>query len=108
MVTDYITFFSPIFAASISHKLKLNLRSEALEGATAMLGVYYHDAVTGYELSAIQHYPDTGTSQLFVDLPAAPSGKGFLKLKLENWRNDPEKKSQQEVRIKSIDLTQSP
>ena len=104
MVTDYIAFFSPIFPASTSHELTLNLTSTALDDASATLGVYYYDATTGFLLSAFQHYPDTGASQLSVELPAAPSGKSFLKLKLENWRNDPEKKLQQEIRIKNISL----
>lgn len=108
MITDYIAFFSPIFAASTDQLLTLNLNSTDLEGVLPTLVVLYYDAVTGAEVSTTRHNADTGASQLSVKLGPAPSGKAFLKLKLENWRNDREKKLRQEVRIKGIDLTQIP
>ena len=108
VITDYIAFFSPIFATPSNHELTLNLTSKDLEGAPPTLVVHYHDAKTGTEITATRHNPDTGTNQLSVKLPSAPSGKGFIKLKLENWRNDREKKLRQEVRIKSINLTRIP
>ena len=108
MRTDYIAFFSPIFATPSNHEVTFNLTSKDLEGIPPTLVVHYYDAKTGAEITATRHNPDTGTSRLSVELPPAPSGKGFLKLKLENWRNDREKKSHQEVRIKSINLTQIP
>ena len=108
MITDYIAFFSPIFATPSNHEVTLNLTSKDLEGVPPTLVVHYYDAKTGTEITATRHNPDVGTNQLSVKLPPAPSGKGFIKLKLENWRNDREKKLRQEVRIKSINLTQIP
>ena len=106
MITNYIAFFSPIFGASTGHEVTLNLNSKDVEGALATLVVNYYDAKTGAEITAKRYSAVTGTNQLSVTLPPTPSGKGFLKLKLENWVNDREKKLRQEVRINGINLTQ--
>ena len=106
LVSDHIAFFSPIFEASSNHKLTLHLTSKDLEGVPPTLVVHYYDASTGIEVASKRHSPAVGASQLFIQLPSAPSGSGFLKLKLDKSPNDLGKKLSREVRIKRINLTQ--
>lgn len=103
--TDYIKFFSPIFEVSAYQKLTFNLSSKDLESVSPTLVVYFYDAHTGTELSRVARIAEIGMSQIEFQVPPAPSGAGFLKLNLEDWRHDSGKNLRQQIDINNISLT---
>jgi hypothetical protein len=102
LITDHIAFFSPVFEASERQSLVLSIMSKDLEGAKPTLVVSFYDATSGAELSSAPYLPETGTSRVKFSLPSAPSGVGFLKLRLQGWRKDSEKNLRQQIDINNV------
>lgn len=104
MITNHIAFFSPIFTATSDQVLSLTMNAQDLQGETPTLVISYYESATGAHIVTIRHDADAGTSQVDFDLPSNSRIGGFLKLKLENWREDRKTGARQQILIKNIRL----
>lgn len=103
MITDYVSFFSPIFSARKPQTVHITAVGKELEGISPTLIVTYLDAKTGDTITELAFRVGREERRISIPMAGTKSGRAYLRLRLRDWQSK-SSTQRQEVHITAFEV----